>query len=314
MKLRGAWVVVTCLLTAVPAGAGQQAPPAPPAPQAVQISASVERDVRFGWVSGLALLMDVYRPTPGNGRGIVVVPGNGWGTATTYDAPPNTEMAARATPTYVDYFLAGGYTVFVPNVRMTPRFVYPDPVLDVQRAVRFIRNSATQWGIDPNQLGAYGVSSGGHLASLLGVLDGAGSASSEDAVERQSARVQAVATLMGPFDLTRVPTARATDILSAFIGMPLDGATAAERRREASPVTYVSAGDAPTLLIHGDADDLVPIEQSQAMEQALVKAGVASRLIVVPGGGHGGEVINAQRGVFMRDVVAWFDQYLGASR
>jgi acetyl esterase/lipase len=311
MKFTCVGVVVAGLMAAMPAGAGQQAPQAP---QAVQISASVDRDVRFGWVSGLALVMDVYRPTPGNGRGIIVVPGSGWRTGTTYDAPPNTELAARASPAYVDYFLVSGYTVFVPNVRMTPRFSYPDPVLDVQRAARFIRNSAARWGVDPGRLGAFGVSSGGHLASLLGVLDGAGSPSSEDAVEKQSARVQAVATVMGAFDLTQAATGSAAELQGDFIGTPSASESLGDRRRQASPVTHVSGDDAPTLLIHGDADEVVPIAQSQAMEQALVKAGVATKLVVVPGGGHGGEVIEQQRGSFMREVVAWFDQYLGVQR
>jgi acetyl esterase/lipase len=314
MRLTCVSIVVAGLVTAMPAGAGQQASQAPQAPQAVQISASVERDVRFGWVSGLALVMDVYKPTPGNGRGIVVIPGSGWRTGTAYDAPPNTELAARAAPTYIDYFLAGGYTVFIPNVRMTPRFTYPDPVLDVQRAVKFIRNSAARWGVDPTRLGAFGVSSGGHLASLLGVVEADGSASDEDAVEKQSARVQAVATVMGVFDLTPLTAGRAAETRDAFIGTPGAGEKVEDRRRQASPVTYVSGDDAPMLLIHGDADETVPIAQSQEMEQALTRAGVPTRLVVVPGGGHGGEVIDEQRGSFMREAIAWFDLYLGVQR
>lgn len=311
MQVRFVGIAVTTLVLTV-AAAGQQA--APQAPQGVQISASVERDVRFGWVSGLALLMDVYRPTPNNGRGIVVIPGNGWRTGTTYDAPPNTEMAARNTRTYVDYFLASGYTVFIPNVRMTPRFAYPDPLLDAQRAVRFVRSAAAKWGIDPGRIGAFGASSGGHLVSLLGVLDGAGSASSEDAVERQSAGVQAVVAVAGVFDLTQQSEGNAAESQRALVATPPGGAETGDKRREASPLTHVSSRDAPTLLIHGDADDVVPITQSQAMEQALVKAGVAVKLIPVVGAGHGGDVMDQQRGTFMRDAIAWFDEHLGVSR
>jgi len=300
-------VAVALLAAALPV-AGRQAP------QGVQVSASVERDVRYGWVSGLALLMDVYRPTPNNGRGIVVIPGSGWATGTTYSAPPNTELAARRTNVYVDYFLAGGYTVFIPNVRMAPRFAYPDPLLDAQRAVRFIRNSASRWAIDPNRLGAFGASSGGHLASLLGTLDGPGSTSGNDPVERQSARVQAVATLMGAFDLTAPPTEAGAAAIGGLLGTPLDDPAVQKRRREASPIAHITPGAAPTLLIHGDADEVVPVGQSQAMEQALLKAGVETSLVLVPGANHGGEVMEQHVGTLLPQVVAWFDRYLGVSR
>jgi len=262
--MRPAATMVLLGLLCVPAGTAER-------PRQAQISASVEPDVRVGWVSGLALLMDVYQPAPRSGHGIVLIPGSAWRPGTAEDTP-HTEQVAAAGPVYLNHLLAAGYTVFVPNVRMPPAFGRAEALADLQRAVGFIRQSASRWAIDPARLGAFGASSGGHLAASLGTLDAGG-----------SARVQAVVAMAASFDGSRA-----------------DGA----------PLTQVSAGDAPMLIIHGEVDDVVPVSQAEWMEQARLKAGIVARFIRVAGAGHGGPVMDARHPELMAQVVAWFDRHL----
>ena len=138
-----------------------------------------------------------------------------------------------------------------------------------------------------------GGSSGGHLAAMVGVLDGAGDPSDPDRVNRISSKVQSVVATYGAFDLTRKQTPLGGRAVSLFLGVgPLadDSPTATvEYRRyvSASPVTYITRDDAPFLLFHGDADETVLIEQSQLMAMALEKASVPVKFVPVPGGRHG---------------------------
>jgi acetyl esterase/lipase len=151
----------------------------------------IDRNVIYGMYSGLALLLDVYYPDKPNGRAIVLVPGSGWTASLGYDATPlkQTSTAATGGPARL---AEAGYHVFVVNHRATPRFQYPAPLEDVQRAVRFVRSNAATYRIDPDRIGAFGSSSGGHLVSLLGVLDGKGNPTDPDPINRISSKVQAV--------------------------------------------------------------------------------------------------------------------------
>src|SRR6266545_8110868 len=140
----------------------------------------IERNVVYGMVSGLALLMDVYRPESSKGRGIVYINGSGWHAPLAYDAGQLKETPLGMP--YIEAMVAGGYTVFAINHRQAPRFRYPAAVEDAQRAVRFVRHHAAPFGIDAAGIGACGGSSGGHLVSLLGTLSGEGNPSDIDPV------------------------------------------------------------------------------------------------------------------------------------
>src|SRR5436190_1288743 len=140
-----------------------------------------ESNVIFGTYSGLALLMDVYKPASVNGYGIVVIPGSGWHTGLAYSA--NLLKQSKEFSLYIPKLSAAGYTLFVVTHRAAPRFHFPDAVDDAQRAVRYIRQNAARYGIDKDRIGALGASSGGHLVSMLGTLDGTGAADSPDPVE-----------------------------------------------------------------------------------------------------------------------------------
>lgn len=246
----------------------------------LQPQARVEKNVVYGMYAGLALLMDVYYPEQPNGHGIIYIRGSGWHAPTPY----GTRQLKR---NYVQaVFLDAGFTVFSVNHRGTPRFQYPAAVEDVQRAVRFIRHHAQRYGIDPVRIGAYGHSSGGHLVSMLGVLDGDGDPNDSDPVNRMSAKVQAVVARAAVFDLAPLNTEAGIAAVIDFLGEQRSSGGSATYT-DASPVTHVTPDDAPFLLIHGDADPVVPIEQSELMHQILAKNGVPAKLRRIAGGGHG---------------------------
>jgi acetyl esterase/lipase len=290
----------------------------------------VDKNVVFGMYSGAALLMDVYHPLQSNGLGLLVIQGSAWYSPQRYDAPALKDDTFAAI--YGRRFAEAGYTAFVINHRAAPRFRHPAPIEDAQRAVRFIRHNAGAYAIDGRRLGAWGASSGGHLAALLGTLDGAGDPHDADPVNRESAKVQAVATLFPATDLPSLTTRRGTAAVVALMGFshPPDPSNAPpglirpdepeiKAYRDASPTTHVTPDDAPFLLMHGDADDVVPLQQSEIMERKLTAAGVPVRLIRVPGGQHGPYFLffgkdEPRRPDDIGEALKWFDRYLKAAQ
>ena len=142
--------------------------------------------------------MDVHRPETGNGHGVIFVAGSGWSAPLGYSA---TGLKEAQVSDWVPALLQAGYTVFAVNHRATPRFHYPAPVDDIQRAIRFIRHNAKQFGIDPARLGAIGGSSGGHLVGLAAMLSAPGISDDPDPVNRQPATLQCIVLRAAPSDL-----------------------------------------------------------------------------------------------------------------
>jgi acetyl esterase/lipase len=288
---------------------------------AVSAQPRVDKNVVFGTYSGLALLMDVHHPARKNGRGVVVINGSGWQRPLGYDAPLlKDDEADRSVETLVQPALDAGYTAFVLTHRAAPRFTYPAAVLDVQRGVRYVRHHAADYGIAPDKLGAIGFSSGGYLALMLGLQDAPGNPGDADPVNREPARVQAVVAIDAPADLRALSLAGALfafQFIGAFAidvatAQPFPAGTAEEKLfREASPISYVSADDAPVLLIHGSADDLIPVAQAEVLAKSLRAAAVEERLEVVPNGQH---VVWSTPGVnwdaFPSMISQWLDAHL----
>jgi acetyl esterase/lipase len=241
---------------------------------------SVAKDVSYGTAEGAALLLDVYQPSAqgfsGKRPGVLLVHGGGWmgGDKAAY-TPIGKELADK------------GYVAFAINYRLAPQFHYPAQLDDVQRAVRWVRAHADAYNVDPNRLGALGDSAGGHLVSFLGTRDTRDN--SDAALAAYSSRVQCVVDLYGPEDFT-LPTSsgvspQAVQILTAFFGKTRDQAP--RLYRDGSPIIYVNKHSAPFLIMHGDADPLVPIDQSQRLYAALKKAGVEATFVTMPKDGHG---------------------------
>ncbi len=274
----------------------------------------VDRDLIYGMYSGLALLMDVYHPAKPNGFGVIYIFGSGWSAPLDYGARP-LKNSAEGLNALAFPLVQAGYTVFAIDHRALPRFHWPAEIEDAQRAVRFVRFRAKQFGISPGRIGAVGYSSGAHLASLLGMMPGLGDANDGDPVEHQSARVQCVIGAAMPSDLSSLgKVQQGMMVLSALLGKPVPAnpaATAAIMKQldEASPIHYAKSGSPPTLLIHGDADDVVPFEQSQQFEKALEAAHVQTKLITVRGGTHQ-SIIQLQSDEYRSQVVQWMDEHL----
>jgi len=275
--------------------------------------ARVERKVVYGMVSGAALLLDVYRPAKPNGFGVVFIAGSGFQADPRYGARPinETQIELWGPP-----LTAAGYTVFSVNHRGAPQFHYPAAIEDVQRAIRFIRAHAAEYAIDGGHLGGLGGSSGGNLIGLAAVRATAGIADDPDAVNREPATLQAVVLRAAVTDLRNPTTAENANFIVSYMEAP-PGTAAKGSYDAASPVTQVGANAPPALLIHGDADPLVPYQQSVAMEAALRSAGIPVRLVTVPGGVHGADFgaagkVHPEWPNYYAETVAWFDKYLRA--
>ena len=291
--------------------------------QPLVAGARIEQNVVYGMYSGLALLLDVHRPAAPNGYGVIFISGSGWQAPTTYDATP---LKQNQIPIWGPPLVKAGYTVFALNHRAVPRFHYPGAVEDVQRAIRFVRHHARDYAIDPARIGGMGGSSGGHLIALTALLAAPGIADDPDPVNREPATLQAIVLRATPTDLIAQAKADRGGGVTGFLELPWPADAAGVRQnprtekryREASPSTYVSPKAPPTLLIHGDADESVPFEESVAMEAALKAAGVPTGLIRVPGGAHGadfgaGAEPKPDWPDFLGAAVRWCDAHLKRS-
>ncbi len=169
-----------------------------------------------------------------------------------------------------------GIAWFTIDYRVAPAHVFPAAVNDVEAAVRFVREHATEYNVDPNRIALIGDSAGGHLVAYAG------------ASKDKATRVSAVVSFYGPHDFTRNGTERLSQAARTFLGLGAEASADARRRLfEASPVSQVRRGMPPYLLIHGTADKVVPFAQSEEMCARMRSVGASCELIPVPGAGHG---------------------------
>lgn len=274
----------------------------------IPAAVKVDRNVVFGMYSGLALLMDVYYPKSPNGYGVIHISGSGWSKPLSLDAGQlnhqgHVKLEASA-------LVVAGYTVFSVNHRATPRFQYPAAVEDVQRAVRFMRFHAEKYNIHPDRIGAVGGSSGGHLVGMLGTLDGKGDPDDVSPINRMSSKVQCVVARAAPVSFLEGGRG------DTFLGVrnseiKKKGSPEYRIAFEASPLKHVSADDAPFLLLHGVEDDIVPIKNSEDMEQALGDVGIPVRFLRIIGSRHGPSFPGAINPPdFNKERVQWLNKHL----
>jgi acetyl esterase/lipase len=247
-----------------------------PAWAAAQTSdVEVVSDIRYATHGGVDLLLDAYLP-PGRGPfpAVIVIPGGRW---VDIDKTKHADV-----PTY---FAEHRIAAFSIEYRSALDFPYPAAIEDVTSAIRWVRRHADDYGVDPDRLGAVGVSAGGHLAALAaargtGPLD-------------RGARVAVVASWSGPMDLRPLVDSddveRIREPVRTFLGCS-DEEPCADVAAEASPITYVDETDPPMVLVHG-SDDFIPVDQAESMAAALEDAGVDHHLLIAQGGhgaGYGG--------------------------
>lgn len=220
-----------------------------------------------------------------------------------------------------------GYTVFAVVHGSQPRYTIPEITQDMNRAVRFIRYHAKEYQIDPDRIGVTGGSAGGHLSLMQGTAGDLGKKDAQDPVDKTSSRVQAVGCYFPPTDFLNYgkpgENAVGRGILKDFkppfdfqqqdpatkVFRPIgDDARVMEIAHEISPVYHATADDPPTLIIHGDADKLVPIQQAELILEKLKSAGVETKLVVKKGAQHGWPDLVKDNAI----IADWFDAHLKA--
>jgi acetyl esterase/lipase len=258
--------------------------------QSSVLPVKITEDVVYGHKMGMALSFDVLRPSRANGAGILYMVSGGW-----YSRHVDPALTAQQ----FQHALSEGFTVFAVRHGSAPLFKVPDAVEDVRQATRFIRANAADYGVDPERLGVFGGSAGGHLSLILGTTGEEGDPSSDDPLVRAGTKLAAVVAYFPPVDL--VPITGPND---RFPALDFDPALA----KAISPIYHVSADDPPSLMIHGDADELVPLANSERILKAFRETGVATDLIVIEGGAHGFRGDDATRATAA--LVQWFSDHL----
>jgi len=238
---------------------------------------------RCATVGGKPLLLDLRIPDePGLHPVILYLHSGAWITGDRTGGPA-IRQASR------------GYAVASIDYRLAPQYTWPAQLEDCKAAVRWLRANAERYHLDPDRIGVFGTSSGGHLAAMLGTTNDRPEFDGLYLGNPQfSSKVKMVVDLYGPTDLLRIEEQKLPCILldgnasymppSLLMGCPIQQCR--EKTATASPLTYVSHDDVPFFIMQGQADCLVPWQQSQMLDDALRAAGVPSTLYLLPTAGH----------------------------
>jgi len=254
---------------------------------------------------GVGLVMDVFTPTAGaNGLAIVDVASGAWHSDR---GKINDHKKAQ----FYDIFCGRGYTVFAIRPGSINRFNGHDMLANLKTGIRWVKQNSAEYEIDPARLGLTGASAGGHLASLAALRP-------DDANDAQpDTRVQATGVFFPPTDFLEYG-GRPFDSMSRIVrglAAPRNGEVLDDEQLKESlillcPARQVTENAPPFLLIHGDKDLAVPLQQSETLLNELKKANVSARLIIKKGGGHAWLTIHEE----VQTLADWFDEQLSASR
>lgn len=262
-------------------------------------------DVIYARKFGTALTLDVLTPEKPNGYGLLFMVSGGFYSSHDSIHPPSFKM-----------FLDRGYTIFAVVHGSQPKFNVSEIIPDIHRAVRFVRVNAEKYGIKPDKLGIFGASAGCHLSLMMGTTGGPGKADAKDPIDRASSAVQAVAGFFPPTDFLNFRSPGDDQVGVGPTGSQFTAAfgprseTAESRQvygKEISPIYHVSSNMPPTLIIHGDADKLVPIYQAKIFVEKAKAAGAPTvELITREGKDHGWPEMPAD----LEIMADWFDKHL----
>ena len=255
-------------------------------------------DVVYSKVGETELKLDLVRPAEGDGPfpAVLVIHGGGWrGGSKDSNRPILSQFAKR------------GYVAISPQYRFCPKATFPAQVHDVKAAVRWLRSNAKEYKVDVEHIGAMGFSAGGHLSLMLGLTGPDDGLEGEVTADAPSSRVQAVVNFFGPTDLAAADIPDSSKLLvKDFIGGTADERP--EVASKASPITFVSKDDPPILTLQGTKDALVPYTQAIKLTDALTNAGVAGRVELLIGAGHGWQGDDQVRSI--NETYGFFDRYL----
>lgn len=247
-----------------------------------QFEIKISRDIEFARVDEFSLKLDLYQPVGAASPPLIVwVHGGAW-RAGSKDNMPLDELVKR------------GFAIASIDYRLSPVAKFPAQVHDCKAAIRFLRAKAKQYGYDASKTGIVGSSAGGHLVAEIGVTNG--HSKLEGTVGKhldQSSSVQAIVDYYGPTNFLTILKQSTPHGLSVRVpalqlllgSQPEENAALAKL---ASPVYHVDKNDPPLLMIHGDYDPQVPINQSHELHGRYKELGLTARLEIIHGGAHGG--------------------------
>lgn len=248
----------------------------------------VYRGVKFASPGGTDLRMDLYVPKSTKPVPVVMwIFGGSW------------KIGSKGYHVNLRDLTKYGIAVAAIDYRLSSTSKYPAQLHDCEAALAWLHANGAAYGINPAEIGVSGESAGGHLAALLGTVEG-------------TPKIRAVCALYPPTDLVSLGRMYATPgrlgDIEKLLGGPIEQKIALAA--QASPVNHVSRSSPPFLLIHGKQDSLVPLAQSQKLQRLLEEAHVESRLIVVPGKGHWFQLNDSQ----IEEVARFFKRHLSPAR
>jgi endo-1,4-beta-xylanase len=267
-------------------------PPTAPFPEVLSMLAqygTVEPEVIYGTAGGVELKMDIWQPKQSSSAkpAIVYVHGNDYFTPHSHNFIFGDKSEIAILP-IAAHWLGRGYLVASVNYRLAPEYIFPAQVEDVKCAVRFLRENAAKYGLNPDKIGACGVGAGGYLVSMLGLCDTNAGFDNSGGCLNQSSKVQAVADLYGISDIVfqyqQSKSEGPNGPISKFIG---GSSKLYEIASKASPINYVSSSAPPFLIMHGDKDVDVPPQQSETLYNKLLAAKIPATLVWVKNAGNG---------------------------
>ena len=271
------------------------------------------QDVVFGEVHGTGLLMDVFTPTgPANGHAIVDVASGAWHS-------DRGKIRDHTLAQLYSTFCGRGYVVFAIRPGSKTRYTALEMDHHVKIGIRYVKENAEKYQIDASKLGLTGASAGGHLATLAALTPSAADSSAKNKMDRHDTSVAAVAVFFPPTDFLEWQDSKMVDLkvlgplLSVGANSSNEGALNGKSNQELqemakaiSPLYQVKKPSVPFLLIHGDADKVVPLSHSQKLAKAIQSAGGSAELIVKEGGGHPWLTLPEEVAI----MADWFDKQL----
>ncbi len=259
-------------------------------PCLLQAAVEVRTDIPFSKVPGETLMMDAHIPEgAGPFAAVILVHGGGWS---------NGSKQAEFIKPLFPVLDGSGLAWFSIDYRLSPKYRHPAAAEDVEQAIRYVKNHAREFRVDPNRLALMGESAGGHLVALVA------------AHHEPDTAVAAVVDFYGAFDLEAMIAAKGqvSKGFSDFLGVSDLSEKSRAAMRKASAATYVKPGLPPFLLVHGTADEAVPYEQSVNFCAQLKSAGDRCDLYTVQDGIHG--VINWEKKPSQHDYKAFVVNWL----
>jgi acetyl esterase/lipase len=210
------------------------------------------------------------------------------------------------------FLVPKGFAVASINYRLSQHAAFPAQIEDCKAAIRWLRAQAKKDHLDPDHVGVWGASAGGHLVALLGTTGDMKQLEGKDGNLDQSSKVQCVVDWFGPTDFRKVT--KGADDPKSVLGQLFGGPPSKEKEKAAlaSPVAHVHKGCPPFLIMHGDQDKLVPLSASKHLAEALKKANVPVTLVILEGAGHGGPQFANES--TRRQIEEFFTQHLKRSR